>query len=39
VLLKQAGCTVGINRVQGLMKEADIQSIVVKKFRPSPVKE
>src|SRR5690625_7912606 len=35
-LLRQAGYTVGINRVQRLMREAGIRSIVVKKFRPTP---
>jgi len=38
-LLRQAGYTVGINRVQRLMREAGIRSIVVKKFRPTPSKE
>ena len=39
VLLERAGYTVGIKRVQRLMKEAGIRSIVVKKFRPTPSKE
>src|SRR5699024_10929897 len=38
-LLRQAGYTVGINRVQRLMKKAGVRSIVVKKFRPTPSKE
>ena len=39
VLLEQTGYTVGIKRVQRLMKKAGIRSIVVKKFRPTPSKE
>jgi len=38
-LLQKAGYSVGINRVQRLMKEAGIRSIIVKKFRPTPSKE
>src|SRR5690625_7809706 len=34
--LKKAGYAVGIKRVQRLMREASIRSIVVKKFRPTP---
>lgn len=38
-LLRQSGFTVGIKRVQCLMKKAGIRSIVVMKFRPIPSKE
>lgn len=38
VLLKQ-GHTISLKRVQRLMKEAGIQSIIIKKFRPTPSKE
>ena len=38
-LLKKAGYSIGLNRVQRLMKQADIRSITVKKFRPTPFKE
>lgn len=38
VLLKQ-GYTVSLKRVQRLMKVAGIQSIIIKKFRPTPSKE
>src|SRR5690625_4559712 len=38
-LLRQAGYTVGLNRVQRLMREVGIRSITVKKFRPTPSKE
>lgn len=38
-LLQEEGYKVSINRVQRLMKKADIQSITVKKFRPTPSKE
>src|SRR5690625_3911143 len=38
-LLRQAGYSVGLNRVQRLMREAGIRSINVKKFRPTPSKE
>src|SRR5690625_2809235 len=37
--LKKAGYVVGIKRVQRLMKESGIRSIIVKKFRPTPSKE
>jgi len=39
VLLERAGYTVGIKRIQRLMREAGIRSIVVKNFRPSSSKE
>ncbi|MCU9600882.1 IS3 family transposase [Pallidibacillus thermolactis] len=38
ILVKQ-GHEISLNRVQRLMKEAGIQSIIVKKFRPTPSKE
>ncbi|MCM3742471.1 IS3 family transposase [Oceanobacillus luteolus] len=38
ILVKQ-GHKISINRVQRLMKKAGIQSIIVKKFRPTPSKE
>jgi len=38
-LFKKAGYFVGLNRVQRLMKQADIRLITVKKFRPTPSKE
>lgn len=37
--LKQEGYNVSIKRVQRLMKKADVRSITVKKFRPTPSKE
>lgn len=37
--LNQEGYNVSLKRVQRLMKKADIQSITVKKFRPTPSKE
>lgn len=38
-LLNQEGFSVSIKRVQRLMREAGIRSIVVKKYRPTPSKE
>src|SRR5699024_12833926 len=38
-LLNQEGYNVSLKRVQRLMKKVDIQSITVKKFRPTPSKE
>src|SRR5699024_9462474 len=38
-LLNQEGYNVRLKRVQRLMKKVDIQSITVKKFRPTPSKE
>src|SRR5690625_7589188 len=38
-LLEKEGYQVSIKRVQRLMKKAAIQSITVKKFRPTPSKE
>lgn len=38
-ILKKKGHQIGFNRVQNLMRKAGIQSITVKKFRPTPSKE
>src|SRR5690625_7945249 len=38
-ILREEGHQVSLKRVQRLMKKADIKSIIVKKFRPTPSKE
>ncbi|KGX83783.1 integrase, partial [Pontibacillus litoralis JSM 072002] len=38
-ILEKQGHKISLNRVQRLMKKADIRSIIVKKFRPTPSKE
>ena len=38
-LLNQKGYQVSLKRVHRLMKKADVRSITVKKFRPTPIKE
>ena len=38
-ILDEEGYQVNVNRVQRLMRKANIQSIIVKKFRPTPSKE
>jgi len=38
-ILQQEGYVISLKRVQRLMKKADIRSITVKKFRPTPSKE
>src|SRR5690625_3879143 len=38
-LLNKEGYHVSLKRVQRLMRKADIRSITVKKFRPTPSKE
>ena len=38
-ILDEEGYQVSINRVQRFMRKANIKSIIVKKFRPTPSKE
>lgn len=38
-MLEKQGHKISLKRVQRLMKEAGIRSIIVKKFRPTPSKE
>ena len=38
-ILEKQGHKISLKRVQRLMKKADIRSIIVKKFRPTPSKE